>query len=95
MGTIELEYETTNLDDSTNRTLKVYAEFTGSEDDGACIDLLEVQDEDGNDVKMVDLNVHDQDKIESLVQGYADDAAHEDWYENQISMAENYYEGDR
>ena len=89
MGSIEFKYET------DNNTLTCYAEFIGSEDDGSYISMIEIQDEFGNTIELESLTKDDQEKIENKLQYEADQNSYEDWCENQIALAENYYEGDR
>ena len=96
MGTIIFEYETTNLDESTNKTLKVEVEFSGTEDENAFVEEILMFDvETKEEVSMQDLNLYDQKCIEDKAQWKADDGSWEDWIENQMAKAESYYEGDR
>ena len=84
------EYETTNLDDTTNRVLDLYVEYTGNEEGEAEILAIDIFDEGENVIQMTDLNLWDQKRIvEKLLEELDGEKAYTAWCALQESKIDD------
>ena len=95
MGTVTFEFETSNLDESTNRTIEVCIAYMPHTSEDFTVRDVELTDEEGNTLRMDDLSITDQDLLDEKTEDACYEDCSQSYYELQSSIAENYYEGDR